>query len=198
MFRERTDLCAVEAEINSRLAGVEAVLPGFLRQLWEAVRVSQSSFPPSRRRGQARFLSAARTESLLLRCHWWCLNSQSAVAVERCAVYEHVTSGAEDPTPLISLFPPSGGSNNAPASDEAFVSLSSFFYFFLDPANDKLLFFAGVFTAKANSPSWNAETERNVAAESDGDDVDIGESRDQAFGFEANASFSLAARLSNE
>lgn len=94
---------------------------------------------------------------------------ESAVSLGGCSVYSHITSGSEDPTPLISLFSPMGGPPHAPT-----VSLSSFFYFFLDKQRSRLLFFACASNCKMSSPSWLG-AQGGEEEEEDNDEVDIGE-----------------------
>ena len=95
---------------------------------------------------------------------------QSAVSLGGCSVYSHITSGSEDPTPLISLFSPMGGPPQAPT-----VSLSSFFYFFLDKQRSRLLFFACASNCKMSSPSWlGGEGGEGGEEGEDTDEVDIG------------------------
>lgn len=96
---------------------------------------------------------------------------ESAVSLSTCSVYSHIASGSEDPTPLISLFSSLGGAPQAPA-----VSLSSFFYFFLDKHRSRLLFFACASNCKMSSPSWlGEETGQGGEMGEDTDEVDIGE-----------------------
>ncbi|KAL8434087.1 hypothetical protein Efla_001559 [Eimeria flavescens] len=95
----------------------------------------------------------------------------SAVSLGSCSVYSHIATGGEDPTPLISLFSPAGGGPGASA-----VSLSSFFYFFLDKHRSRLLFFACVSSCKLSCASWvGGEEGRPGEASDDADDVNIGE-----------------------
>lgn len=101
-------------------------------------------------------------------CQLWDV-VESAVSLGNCSVYSHITSGSEDPTPLISLFSSFG--DPAPS-----VSLSTFFYFFLDKQKSRLLFFACASNCKLTSPSWLGEAAgQGGEAEDDSDEVDIGE-----------------------
>lgn len=96
---------------------------------------------------------------------------QSAVSLGGCSVYSHITCGSEDPTPLISLLSPLGVPSEVSA-----VSLSLFFYFFLDRHSNRLLMFACTSQCKLGSPSWFADSGavEEDAGEEDVDDVHIG------------------------
>lgn len=105
-------------------------------------------------------------------CQLWDV-IESAVSLGGCSVYSHITSGSEDPTPLISLFSPMGC--RRPQQQEPTVSLSSFFYFFLDKQRSRLLFFACASNCKMSSPSWLGTQGGEADEEEDTDEVDIGE-----------------------
>ncbi|KAL8269725.1 hypothetical protein Esti_006348 [Eimeria stiedai] len=96
----------------------------------------------------------------------------SAVCLGSCSVYSHLAANCEDPSPLISLFSSAGMAPREPA-----VSLSCFFYFFLDRHRHRLLFFACASNCKMGSPSWLGEEGGGPSGEflDDSDEVDIGE-----------------------